>query len=199
MHLINSILLGLCQDMWHYISDGYLMLKVVPTEIGSSTMPQKVNPIDFENAEGNLGLANALFAHYANKLPISRLQRDLSDSTVRRSFGTAFGHTLVAYASLARGLERIEANESKMRSDLEAHWEVITEGAQTILRAAGVNEAYDQVKSMVRGNEWTKEKFNRWLEKLPVDGAVKEKLRALSPLTYVGVAEQIAELALNEE
>jgi len=175
------------------------MLKVVPTEIGSSTMPQKVNPIDFENAEGNLGLANALFAHYANKLPISRLQRDLSDSTVRRSFGTAFGHTLVAYASLARGLERIEANESKMRSDLEAHWEVITEGAQTILRAAGVNEAYDQVKSMVRGNEWTKEKFNRWLEKLPVDGAVKEKLRALSPLTYVGVAEQIAELALNEE
>ncbi len=109
-------------------------------------MPQKVNPIDLENAEGNLGLANALFEHYARKLPISRLQRDLSDSTVRRTFGSALGHALVAYSSLAYGLEHLEADESVLRSDLESHWEVISEGAQTILRAAGVNEAYDQLK-----------------------------------------------------
>ena len=199
LHLINSILLDLVQDIWHYISNGYLKLKLVATEVGSSTMPQKVNPIDFENAEGNLGLANALFAHYASKLPISRLQRDLSDSTVRRTFGTALGHTLVAWVSLARGLGRIEADEFAMRTDLEAHWEVVTEGAQTILRSAGVHEAYDRLKAMVRGKQLTQEMFNKWVEDLPCDKSVKEKLRALSPLTYIGLAERIAERALTEE
>jgi adenylosuccinate lyase len=198
LHLINSILIDFAQDMWRYISDDYLKLKVVAAEVGSSTMPQKVNPIDFENAEGNLGIANALFEQYVRKLPISRLQRDLSDSTVRRTFGVALGHSLVAYASLARALERVEANESAMGSELEVHWEVVAEGAQTILRAAGVSEAYNQLKSIARGKEITKETFNKWVEGLSVKPSVKEKLHALSPLTYVGLAEEIAHRALNE-
>ncbi len=199
LHLINSILIDFAQDMWRYISDDYLKLKVVASEVGSSTMPQKVNPIDFENAEGNLGIANALFEQYARKLPVSRLQRDLSDSTVRRTFGVALGHSLMGYISLSRGLERIEANESVMKKDLENHWEVIAEGAQTILRAAGVSEAYDQLKSFTRGKGITKETFNKWIDGLSVDKSVKEKLRALSPLTYVGLAEEIAEKALKEK
>jgi adenylosuccinate lyase len=199
LHLINSILLNLVQDLWHYISRGYFKLKVVPAEVGSSTMPQKVNPIDFENAEGNLGLANSLFEYYTRKLPISRLQRDLSDSTVRRTFGSALGHSLVAYAGLTRGLENLGADEAAMRSDLEAHWEVIAEGAQTILRAAGVNEAYNQLKSIVRGKELTQAGFNQWIEGLAVENSVKDKLRVLNPLTYFGLAEQIANLALKEK
>lgn len=198
LHLINSILIEFAQDMWRYISDDYLKLKVIASEVGSSTMPQKVNPIDFENAEGNLGIANALFEQYARKLPVSRLQRDLSDSTVRRTFGVALGHSLVAYASLAKALERIEANGAAMKSELETHWEVIAEGAQTILRAAGVSEAYDQLKSIARGREITKETFNKWVDGLTVDKSVKEKLRVLSPLTYLGWAEEIAEKALKD-
>ena len=198
LHLINSILIDFAEDIWRYISDDYLKLKVVSSEVGSSTMPQKVNPIDFENAEGNLGIANALLEQYARKLPISRLQRDLSDSTVRRTFGVALGHSLLAYESLAKGLERVEVNESAMRSELDAHWEVVAEGAQTILRAAGVSKAYDQLKSIVRGKEFTKETFNQWIGGLSVDESTKAKLRALSPLTYIGLAEEIAEKTLND-
>ena len=183
--------------MWRYISDDDLKLKVVASEVGSSTMPQKVNPIDFENAEGNLGVANALLEHYARKLPISRLQRDLSDSTVRRTFGVALGHSLIAYASLIKALERVEANESAMRAELEAHWEVVAEGAQTILRAAGVSDAYDQLKSIARGKEITKVTFNQWIENLSVKESVKEKLRTLSPLSYIGLAEEIAKKVLK--
>ena len=197
LHSINSILIDFAQDMWRYASDDYLKLKVVVSETGSSTMPQKINPIDFENAEGNLGIANALFEHYARKLPISRLQRDLSDSTVRRTFGTALGHTLTAYASLAKALERIEANEAVMKRELENHWETIAEGAQTILRAAGLNNAYEQLKSITRGKEITKETFQQWIEGLEIEPAVKEKLRALSPLTYSGLAEEIVIKTLN--
>lgn len=199
LHLVNSILIDFAQDMWRYISDDYLKLKVVASEVGSSTMPQKVNPIDFENAEGNLGIANAFFEQYARKLPISRLQRDLSDSTVRRTFGVALGHSVVAYTSLAKGLERVEANKSAMRSELEAYWEVVAEGAQTILRAAGVSEAYDQLKSIARGKEITKETFKQWIESLSIDESVKEKLHTLSPLTYMGLAEEIAEKTLKEK
>jgi adenylosuccinate lyase len=193
LQLINGILLDLCQDIWRYISDDYLKLSVVPGEVGSSTMPQKVNPIDFENAEGNLGLAIALFEGYVRKLPVSRLQRDLSDSTVRRSFGTAMGHTLIAWASIARGLERVEGNEAIMRSALEAHWEVIAEGAQTILRAANIPSAYEQLKSLTRGQTITKESYQSWIEALEVDDSVKSRLRTLSPLTYIGLAEGITE------
>jgi adenylosuccinate lyase len=199
LHLVNSIMIDFAQDMWRYISDDYLKLKVVASEVGSSTMPQKVNPIDFENAEGNLGVANALLEQYARKLPVSRLQRDLSDSTVRRTFGVALGHSLLAYASLAKALERVEANESAMRAELEAHWEVVAEGAQTILRAAGVSDAYDQLQSIARGKQITKETFNQWIENLSVEESVKEKLRALSPLTYVGLAEEIAKKALEKK
>ena len=199
LHLINSVLLDLIQDLWQYISRGYFKLKVVADEVGSSTMPQKVNPIDFENAEGNLGLANALFEYYSRKLPISRLQRDLSDSTVRRTFGSALGHTLLAYIGLARGLENLETDEAVLRTDLEAHWEVVAEGAQTILRVAGVKEAYNQLKSIVRGKGLTQLGFNEWIESLMVDDSIKDKLRGLSPLTYIGLAEQIAARALKEE
>jgi adenylosuccinate lyase len=197
LQLTNGILLDLCQDMWRYISNDYLKLRVVSGEVGSSTMPQKVNPIDFENAEGNLGLANALFEQYVRKLPVSRLQRDLSDSTVRRSFGESLGHMLVAWMSIARGLDRVEADEAGMRSELEAHWEVVAEGAQTILRAANVPSAYEQLKFLTRGKEITQESYQDWLEGLDVDETVKSKLRSLSPLTYVGLADGIVEQVIT--
>jgi adenylosuccinate lyase len=199
LRLTNSILIDFAQDIWRYISDDYLKSRVVASEVGSSTMPHKVNPIDFENAEGNLGIANALFEHYARKLPISRLQRDLSDSTVRRTFGVALGHSLIAYTNLARGLDRIEANEEKMRADLLTHWEVIAEGAQTILRAAGVPDAYDQLKTLTRGKAFSETEFRTWVENLSVDESVKARLRELSPLTYVGLAERIVERELKIE
>jgi len=196
LRLTNSILIDSAQDIWHYISVDYLRSRAIAGEVGSSTMPQKVNPIEFENAEGNLGLANALLAHYAQKLPVSRLQRDLSDSTVRRTFGVALGHTLLAFVNLARGLGRVEANEETMRADLQAHWEVIAEGAQTILRAAGVSDAYDVLKSLTRGKDITASEFAAWIDTLSVDESVKARLRALSPLTYIGLAEQLVERTL---
>ena len=194
--LANSILLDFAQDMWRYISDDVLKLKVVANEVGSSTMPQKVNPIDFENAEGNLGIANALFEQYLRKLPVSRLQRDLSDSTVRRSFGEAFGHTLVAFNSIQRGLGRIQVNETQLKSTLEAHWEVVAEGAQTILRAAQVASAYDDLKSLTRGKKLNAESYEIWVAGLSVEEDVKMKLRALSPQSYIGLAKEIAEESL---
>ena len=196
--LANSILLDFAQDMWRYISDDYLKMRVVKDEVGSSTMPQKVNPIDFENAEGNLGIANALFEQYLRKLPISRLQRDLSDSTVRRSFGTAFGHTLVAYRSIMRGLGRCQVNETQSKSTLEAHWEVVAEGAQTILRAAQIPSAYDDLKSLTRGKKLDAESYGEWIEGLSVVDDVKNKLRTLAPESYFGLAKEIAEDTLEE-
>lgn len=196
--LTNSILIDFAQDIWRYISDDYFKLRAVTGEVGSSTMPQKVNPIDFENAEGNLGSANALLEFYARKLPISRLQRDLSDSTVRRTFGVALGHSLIAYANLARGLERIDANEEKLRADLEAHWEIIAEGAQTILRAAGVRDAYEKLKALTRAKEITQKSFSEWIDQLDVDESVKARLRELSPSAYLGIAERIVEITLDE-
>ncbi len=198
LNLTNAILIDLAQDLWRYASDDFLKLRAVAGEVGSSTMPQKVNPIDFENAEGNLGLANAHLEHYARKLPISRLQRDLSDSTVRRTFGSALGHSLVAYASLARGLARVEADAAAMQADLEAHWEVVAEGAQTILRAAGVGESYDRLKSLTRGQGITRQRYLEWVEGLPGDESLKSRLRALSPLNYTGLAEEIAERTLRQ-
>jgi len=194
---VNGVLLDLCRDMWRYISEDLLKLRVVAGEVGSSTMPQKVNPIDFENAEGNLGLANALFEHYARKMPVSRLQRDLSDSTVRRSFGEALGHTLVAWRSVARGLGRVEPREAHMRAELEAHWEVVTEGAQTILRAANIPSAYEQLKSLARGKAFTRRDFQAWVAALDVAPSVKARLSELSPLTYLGLAEELVERVLS--
>ena len=198
LHLLNSILIGLSQDIWQYAAADYLKLKVTAAEAGSSTMPQKVNPIDFENAEGNLGAANALLEHYARKLPVSRLQRDLSDSTVRRTFGVALGHCLLAYISLGRGLGLLELDREAMKRELDAHWEVVAEGAQTLLRAAGVSEAYDLLKDLTRGRGMTREQYHQWINDLRVDEAVKGKLRSLSPLTYTGLAEEIVEQALRD-
>jgi adenylosuccinate lyase len=198
LRLTNSILIDFAQDMWRYISDDYLKSRAVTDEVGSSTMPQKTNPINFENAEGNLGIATALFTHYAQKLPISRLQRDLSDSTVRRTFGVALGHSLLAYTNLVRGLDRIDANADKMRADLEAHWEIVAEGAQTIMRAAGVRDAYEQLKSLTRGQTITKESFASWVDNLSVAESVKAQLRVLSPFSYLGLAEKIVEKTVKQ-
>ncbi len=199
LQLINGILLDLSQDMWRYISDDMLKLRVVKGEVGSSTMPQKVNPIDFENAEGNLGLANALFEQYICKLPVSRLQRDLSDSTVRRSFGEALGHTLVAWQSIVKGLDRVQGNRASLKSTLESHWEVVAEGAQTILRSANIPSAYQQLKSLTRGKKITSASYLNWIENLEVDESIKSRLLALSPQTYLGLAEEIAERVLKSE
>nr|BAL54016.1 adenylosuccinate lyase [uncultured Chloroflexota bacterium] len=195
---LNGVLLDLVQDLWRYLSDGYLGLEVVRTEIGSSTMPQKVNPIDFENAEGNLGLANALIEHYQRKLPISRLQRDLSDSTVRRTFGVALGHTLVAWQAILRGLERLQVYPQVMGRALEEHWEVVAEGAQTLLRAAGYAAAYDWLKALTRGRSLTREAYLEWVESLPVDPPLKERLRALSPQEFLGLSPWLARSIADE-
>ena len=193
LKLMNSILIDYAQDMWRYISEGYIKQAVIEGEVGSSTMPQKVNPINFENAEGNLGIANALLTHYGQKLPISRLQRDLSDSTVRRTFGVALGHTLLAWINLRRGMSRIEADEENIRSDLESHWEVISEGAQTILRAAGRSDAYESIKSQTRGRVLDEISYRRWVEALEVDEETRARLISLSPETYIGLAIQITD------
>src|SRR5512145_649786 len=161
---MNALLVGYAQDIWRYISDGILKQRVVEGEVGSSTMPQKVNPIDFENAEGNLGIANALFTYYDQKLPVSRLQRDLSDSTVRRTFGTALGHSLLAWKNLVRGMARVEANEEKIRQELNEHWEVVSEGAQTILRAAGRSDAYESLLAQTRGRVFNETSYRSWVE-----------------------------------
>jgi adenylosuccinate lyase len=191
--LTNSILIGYTQDTWRYISDGILKQKIVEGEVGSSTMPQKVNPIDFENAEGNLGIANALLTHYGQKLPVSRLQRDLSDSTVRRTFGVALGHTLLAWNNIFRGMSRVEADEEKIKQELNAHWEVVSEGAQTILRAVGRSDAYESLKSRTRGRVLDKSSYRLWVDSLDVDEETREKLMNLSPESYIGLAVQITD------
>lgn len=196
--LTNSILIDYTQDIWRYISDGVLRQKVVAGEVGSSTMPQKVNPIDFENAEGNLGIANALLTHYGQKLPVSRLQRDLSDSTVRRTFGMALGHTLLAWKNIKHGMSRVDADEQKIQQELDQHWEVISEGAQTILRATGRSEAYDALKSQTRGRILNESNYRRWAESLDVDEETRNTLINLSPQNYVGLAVQIVDELLNK-
>ncbi len=197
LYRVNAVLLDLVQDLWRYISDGYLRLRVVQQEVGSSTMPQKVNPIDFENAEGNLGLANALIEYYQRKLPISRLQRDLSDSTVRRTFGVMFGHTLVAWQAILRGLDRLQTQPQVMEQTLESHWEMVAEGAQTILRAAGYAEAYDWLKALTRGQILTRAEYQQWVDSLPVTEDIRERLLSLSPLTFTGLAEHLARMVAN--
>ena len=199
LRLVNSILLDLAQDTWRYISDGYLKQAVVSGEVGSSTMPQKVNPIDFENAEGNLGVANALFAQYAQKLTVSRLQRDLSDSTVRRTFGVALGHSLVAWTSLQRGLRRIAPDEEKFQAELTPHWEVVSEGAQTILRAAGRLDAYESLKEQTRGRVLGESGYTAWCRAVDVDDVTRKKLVALSPARYLGLAIALTERVVKSE
>lgn len=197
VRLTNSILIDFAQDIWRYISDGCLKQAVVAGEVGSSTMPQKVNPIDFENAEGNLGVANSLFNHYAQKLTVSRLQRDLSDSTVRRTFGTALGHSLIAWTNLQRGLKRIAPDEEKLKAELSAHWEVVSEGAQTILRAVGKSDAYETLKEKTRGQVLTESDYKTWCDSIDVNDATREKLKKLSPESYIGLAIELTEKVIQ--
>lgn len=193
---LDNILIDFCQDMWRYISDGYFAQAARAEEVGSSAMPHKVNPIDFENAEGNAGLANALFLHMADKLTKSRLQRDLSDSTVLRNAGVAFGYAIVAYQNVTKGLARVAVDEAKLAADLEAHPEVIAEAIQTVLRAEGAAVPYETLKSLTRGRQVTLDELRRAAtEALP---ARADLWANLSPATYVGLAPQLADEAFKQ-
>lgn len=188
----NTILLAFCQDMWRYISAGLVKQKAVAGEVGSSTMPQKVNPIHFENAEGNLGLANALLGFFSAKLPVSRLQRDLSDSTVERNFGVAFGHSLAAYKSVLDGLSRAAVDEAAAREELLRHPEVLAEGIQTILRREGETGPYELLSKFTRGREVTAAGLAEFIDGLKLKPGIKAELKRLSPLNYTGLSEKIA-------
>jgi len=188
----NSILIDLSQDIWRYISDGWILQKPRPGEVGSSAMPHKVNPIDFENAEGNLGIANALFEHFSRKLPVSRLQRDLSDSAVLRAIGTAFAHAVIGYTSLIKGFAKISVNAQAMRQALAENPEVLAEAIQTVLRKEGIDAGYEQLKELTRGKRVTLEDFSAFIDVLAVSGDVKKRLKALTPDSYIGLAAEIA-------
>jgi adenylosuccinate lyase len=188
----NVVLIDLARDMWGYISLGYLRQRAVAGEVGSSTMPHKVNPIDFENAEGNLGVANALLRHFADKLPVSRWQRDLTDSTVLRNLGVALAHTLIAWNALGRGLARVEADTARMSGDLAAAWETLSELVQTALRAAGVPDGYERLKELTRGRTIDAERLRAFIEALPLAAADKARLGALRPADYIGLAAALA-------
>ena len=190
---INTILIDLDRDIWGYISLGYFKQKVVKGEVGSSTMPHKVNPVDFENSEGNLGLANALLHHLGEKLPISRWQRDLTDSTVLRNMGVALGYTLLAYDSCLKGLNKLEANPIRLADDLNASWEVLAEAIQTVMRRHGIESAYDKLKELTRGkNGINRDSLQAFIATLDIPAAEKQRLCQLSPDTYIGKAAELA-------
>ncbi|WP_282248340.1 adenylosuccinate lyase [Stenotrophomonas sp. PS02300] len=188
----NIILIDLARDIWGYISLGYFKQKLKEGEVGSSTMPHKVNPIDFENAEGNFGIANALFEHFSAKLPISRWQRDLTDSTVLRAVGTAFGHSQVALDSLAKGLGKLTVNPERLNADLDAAWEVLAEAVQTVMRRHGLPNPYEQLKALTRGQGITAESMKAFVESLDLPEDAKQNLRVLTPGGYIGLAAGLA-------
>jgi adenylosuccinate lyase len=188
----NSIVLDLDRDLWGYISLGYFRQKLKKGEVGSSTMPHKVNPIDFENSEGNIGVANALLRHLADKLPVSRWQRDLSDSTAQRNVGAALGHTLLAYAACLRGLSKLEADPRRLAADLDANWEVLAEAVQQVMRRHGVADAYDKLKDITRGKRLERKDLAAFVKKLPIPEPEKKRLLALTPAKYTGLAADLA-------
>jgi adenylosuccinate lyase len=188
----DTVVLDLCRDAWTYISLGYFRQRTKAGEVGSSTMPHKVNPIDFENAEGNLGLANALLRHLADKLPVSRLQRDLSDSTVLRNMGVAFGHALLAYDSCLKGLDKLEADRARIAADLEDAWEVLAEPIQTVMRRYGVPNPYEQLKDLTRGRVISRDSLQQFIRGLAIPAAERERLLAMTPADYVGKAAELA-------
>jgi len=189
----NTILIDLDRDLWGYISLGYFKQRVVRDEVGSSTMPHKVNPIDFENSEGNLGVANALLRHFAEKLPVSRWQRDLTDSTVLRNVGVAFGHTLLGLESLLKGLAKLEADPVRMREDLDANWEVLAEPIQTVMRRYGVPNPYEALKALTRGKSGLKQAdLAAFIEELAIPPAARQRLLAMTPASYIGKAAELA-------
>ena len=188
----NTILIDLCRDVWGYISLGFFKQKTKAGEIGSSTMPHKVNPIDFENAEGNLGMANAVLGHMAQKLPISRWQRDLTDSTVLRNIGVGFGYTLLAYDSCLRGLNKLEVNPARMAEDLDQNWEVLAEPVQTVMRRYGIENPYEQLKELTRGKGISRQALHEFITGLAIPQDAKDRLLAMTPASYVGDAVRLA-------
>ena len=189
---IDTICIDLCRDLWGYISLGYFKQSVKAGEVGSSTMPHKVNPIDFENAEGNFGIANVLFEHFAAKLPISRWQRDLTDSTVLRALGTAFGHALVGLDALLRGLGKLTANPERIHADLDAAWEVLAEAVQTVMRRHGLPNPYEQLKTLTRGHGIDAQSMREFIVTLDLPAEAKQHLLDMTPATYIGLAERLA-------
>ncbi|MES9831575.1 MAG: adenylosuccinate lyase [Candidatus Thiodiazotropha sp. LLP2] len=188
----NTILIDFCRDVWSYISVGYFKQKTVAGEVGSSTMPHKVNPIDFENAEGNLGIANAILGHLSEKLPISRWQRDLTDSTVLRNLGVGFAHTSIALQSLLKGLSKLEANGDAMLNDLNQNWEVLAEPIQTVMRRYGIEKPYEKLKELTRGQRITPEELQVFVDGLDIPDSAKESLKRLTPMSYIGNAKDQA-------
>ena len=188
----NTVLLDACRDIWGYISVGYFRQKPVAGEVGSSTMPHKVNPIDFENAEGNLGVANALLRHFAEKLPLSRWQRDLTDSTVLRNVGVGVGHSALAYESFLKGLSKLEADAERLNVDLEANWEVLAEAVQTVMRRHGVDEPYEKLKALTRGRRVDGEALRKFIKELEIPNDAKARLLAMTPQSYIGLAAKLA-------
>ena len=188
----NTVLLDLDRDLWGYISLGYFRQKAKAGEVGSSTMPHKVNPIDFENSEGNVGLANALLRHLAEKLPVSRWQRDLSDSTAQRNVGAALGYAFLAYSSCLRGLAKLEADPARLAADLDANWEVLAEAVQQVMRRHGVADAYDKLKAMSRGKRLERGRLAAFVRSLPIPPEEKKRLLALTPAKYTGLAADLA-------
>lgn len=188
----NVVLLDFCRDIWGYVSLGYFKQKTVAGEVGSSTMPHKVNPIDFENAEGNLGLANALLRHFADKLPVSRWQRDLTDSTVLRNLGTAFGHAVIACQSCLRGLGKLAADPQRLAQDLDANWEVLAEAIQTVMRRYGIEQPYEKLKALTRGRRVTPEALRDFIAKLDIPADARARLLAMTPASYIGAAAKLA-------
>ncbi|MDB5963407.1 MAG: adenylosuccinate lyase [Massilia sp.] len=188
----NTILLDLNRDIWTYVSLGYFKQRLKAGEIGSSTMPHKVNPIDFENSEGNLGMANAVLKHMAEKLPVSRMQRDLTDSTVLRNIGVGFGYALLAYDSCLRGLNKLEVNAARLEQDLDANWEVLAEPVQTVMRRYGVENPYEQLKELTRGKGISKDALREFINTLAIPQEAKELLLQMTPANYIGIAAQLA-------
>ena len=188
----NTILIDLCRDFWSYISLGYFRQKVARDEVGSSTMPHKVNPIDFENAEGNLGMANAMLGHFAEKLPISRWQRDLTDSTVQRNFGVALGYVVIALASAVKGMDKLQVNRDALQADIAEAWELLAEAVQTVMRRYGIPEPYEKLKALTRGQAVTPELIHGFIETLDIPASEKTRLLALTPESYLGLAADLA-------
>ena len=188
----NTMLIDACRDIWMYISLGYFKQKLKEGEVGSSTMPHKVNPIDFENAEGNFGLANAVLKHFSEKLPISRMQRDLTDSTVLRNMGVGFGHTVLALDSCLRGLGKLEAEPARLAADLDDCWEVLAEPVQTVMRRYGIENPYEQLKAMTRGKGITREALQDFVRTLAIPAEARDHLLAMTPASYVGKAAELA-------
>jgi len=188
----NTVLLDFCRDMWGYISLGYFRQRVKEDEVGSSTMPHKVNPIDFENAEGNVGVSSALLSHFASKLPVSRWQRDLSDSTVQRNFGTAIAHALIAIQSVKKGMEKLQVNPEAIGRDIDGAWEVLGEAVQTVMRRYGIAEPYEKLKALTRGRPVTREVMHDFIRSLDIPDEAKQRLLGLTPSAYTGAAEILA-------